>query len=361
MTATTTLPPDPRLEGTLSVLSPSGELLRPDLVPDEDTLLKLYVGMRRARIFDDRAMVLQRQGKLGVYPCFGGMEATQVGAALALEDGDWVLPTYRGSALAMLRGLPLGKLLLCWRGHPAGYEVSRDLHLLPFYIPIANQIPHTAGIALSEKRRGTGRVAMAFIGDGGTSEGDFHVGVNFAGAFGAPAIFVIENNGWAISTPTRVQTAAKNLASRAEGYGMPGVRVDGNDVLAMYHVTREAAARARRGEGPSLIEAITYRILPHTSSDDPGRYREETEAQAWKLGRDPGKRLRAYLESRGLWSDEQEQGVLKATEAEINAALAEADRAAPIEPEALLEHIYAEPLAEMKEQLSEIKALEALK
>ena len=252
MTATTTLPPDPRLEGTLSVLSPSGELLRPDLVPDEDTLLKLYVGMRRARIFDDRAMVLQRQGKLGVYPCFGGMEATQVGAALALEDGDWVLPTYRGSALAMLRGLPLDKLLLCWRGHPAGYEVSRDLHLLPFYIPIANQIPHTAGIALSEKRRGTGRVAMAFIGDGGTSEGDFHVGVNFAGAFGAPAIFVIENNGWAISTPTRVQTAAKNLASRAEGYGMPGVRVDGNDVLAMYHVTRDAAARARRGEGPSL-------------------------------------------------------------------------------------------------------------
>ncbi len=360
MTAALTLPPDPRLEGTLSVLSPSGELLRPDLVPDDEIILKLYGGMRRARVFDDRAMVLQRQGKLGVYPCFGGMEATQVGAALALKDGDWVLPTYRGTALAMLRGMSLAHILLAWRGHPAGYQVDPKLHILPFYIPIANQIPHTAGIALSEKRRGTGRLAMAFIGDGGTSEGDFHVGVNFAGAFGAPAIFVIENNGWAISTPTSVQTAAKNLASRAEGYGMPGIRVDGNDVLAMYHVTREAAERARRGEGPTLIEAITYRILPHTSSDDPKRYRQETEADAWR-GRDPGKRLRAYLEGRGLWSEEQEQAVIKGMEAEIKAAILEADQAAPIEPEALLEHIYAEPLDEMKDQLAEIRALEALK
>ena len=354
---TVTLPPDPRLEGTLSVLAPDGSLLRPDLVPEDRVVLDLYRGMRRARVFDDRAMVLQRQGRLGVYPCFGGMEATQVGAALALEDGDWVLPTYRGTALAMLRGLPLEKILLCWRGHPAGYQVSRELRILPFYIPIANQIPHTAGIALSEKRRGSGNVALAFIGDGGTSEGDFHVGVNFAGAFQAPAIFVIENNGWAISTPTRVQTAAKNLASRAEGYGMPGVRVDGNDVLAMYHVTREAAERARRGEGPSIIEAITYRILPHTSSDDPGRYREETEAQVWRTGRDPGKRLRAYLESREMWSEEQEQDLIRNMEAEIKAAMDQADQAPEIQAEALLDHIYAEPLTEMKEQLAEIRSL----
>ncbi|GAA4010167.1 pyruvate dehydrogenase (acetyl-transferring) E1 component subunit alpha [Deinococcus rubellus] len=359
MTAATLLP-DPRLEGTLSVLAPDGSLLRPDLVPDDETILNLYKSMRRARVFDDRAMVLQRQGKLGVYPCFGGMEATQVGAATALQDGDWVLPTYRGTALAMVRGMSLAHILLAWRGHPAGYQVDPKLHILPFYIPIANQIPHTAGIALAEKRRGTGLVAMAFIGDGGTSEGDFHVGVNFAGAFGAPAIFVIENNGWAISTPTSVQTAAKNLASRAEGYGMPGVRVDGNDVLAMYHVTREAAERARRGEGPTLIEAITYRILPHTSSDDPGRYREETEAQAWKSGRDPGKRLRAYLEGRGLWSEDQEQQVMQEMEAEIKAAMLLADQAPEILPEALLEHIYAEPLPEMLEQLEEIRALGAL-
>lgn len=356
--------PDPRLEGALRLLDEAGQPL-PDAglagaaLPDDETARRLYRLMRRARVWDDRALVLQRQGRIGVYPCFGGMEATGVGAAAALEGGDWVAPTYRGSALALTRGLPLATLISMWRGHPAGFRYPPGLRLLPFYVPIANQLPHVAGLALAEARRaardGTPcRVALGMIGDGGTSEGDFHVGVNFAGAFRAPAIIVIENNGWAISTPTHVQTAAATLASRAEGYGLPGVRVDGNDVLAVHAVVSAAAARARRGEGPTLIEAVTYRILPHTSSDDPARYRSEDEARAWRA-RDPNLRLRAYLSARGLWDDVQEEALVDEMEAEIRAGLAQADAEAAPGAEVLFDHVYARPLPEMDEQRRSIQ------
>lgn len=356
---------DPRLVGTFSLLDPDGTPHAGATLPgDPDELRRMYRAMRRARIFDDRALVLQRQGKLGVYPLFGGMEATQVGATLAIDPArDWLAPTYRGSACALAYGFPMDKVMQNWRTHPDGNRMEPTQRMLPFYTPIANQLLHAAGIGLAEKtfaeREGReANVVLAFVGDGGTSEGDFHVGLNFAGVYRAPVVFVIENNGWAISTPTSRQTAARDLASRGEGYGVPAVRVDGNDLLAVYGVVSEAVARARRGDGPTLIEAITYRVMPHTSSDDPSRYRESAEAEAWREQRDPGRRLRAYLEGQGLWSGEQEQALTREVEAEIQAAVERADRARPMRGWEILEHVFAEPTPDLLEQQAELRALE---
>ena len=355
--------PDPRLADTFCILAPDGSLLRPELLPSGPDILRLYRAMRRARIFDERALVLQRQGKLGVYPLFGGQEATQVGAALALDLArDWLAPTYRSSGCALAFGLPISKVILTWRAHPDGFRMDPDLRLLPFYVPIGNQLPHAAGIGLAErlKAQREGRdsaVVLAFVGDGGTSEGDFHVGLNFAGVYRAPVVFLIENNGWAISTPTQGQTAATTLASRGEGYGMPAVRVDGNDLLAVHHVTREAVQRARRGEGPTLIESVTYRVLPHTSSDDPSRYREEAEGQVWRTERDPARRVRAYLEGQGLWSASLEEELIAEVEAEIREALREADAAPGLAAWELLEHVFEQPTPELLEQQAELRAL----
>ena len=357
-------PSDTRLEGAFCILDADGTPRQPTLIPqDPSTLLRMYRAMRRTRIFDERALVLQRQGRLGVYPLFGGMEATQVGAVLALNTPhDWLAPTYRGTGCALAYGLPMHKVILSWRAHQGGSRLDPASHLLPFYTPIANQLPHATGIALAEKRLAARegrepRVVLASVGDGGTSEGDFHVGLNFAAVFKVPAIFVIENNGWAISTPTSSQTAAATLASRGEGYGMPAVRVDGNDLLAVHHVTAEAVARARRGEGPTLIEAVTYRVLPHTSSDDPARYRDSAEADEWREKRDPGLRLRTYLTGRGLWSDAQEETMVSEVDAELQSELELADAAPGIEPWELLEHVFETPTPEMREQQDELRAL----
>lgn len=357
---------DPRLEGTFSVLDKGGVPLPDAQLPDHPTLLRLYRAMRRARIFDDRALVWQRQGKLGVYPLFGGMEATQVGATLAIEPNrDWLAPTYRGSGAMLAYGHPIERILANWRTHPDANRFEAHQRILPVYTPIANQLPHITGIALAEKiQAGRGaremNVALAFVGDGGTSEGDFHVGVNFAGVYGVPAIFIIENNGWAISTPTSTQTAAKTLASRGAGYGIPAVRVDGNDLLAVYQVASEAVARARRGEGPTLIEAITYRVMPHTSSDDPARYRDSAHSDAWNLQRNPGKRLRAYLESLGIWDEAQEEALIQEVEAELQAAMVRADAAPSLQAWELLDHVFETPTPDLLEQQAELRALEAL-
>ncbi|HWG85456.1 MAG TPA: pyruvate dehydrogenase (acetyl-transferring) E1 component subunit alpha [Deinococcales bacterium] len=344
------------MEPPLQVLRPDGSVAREDLVPRDDALLiRLYRHMRRARHFDERAVVLQRQGKLGVFPPYGGQEAAQVGSALALEAGDWLAPSYRETAAALAFGLPLARAILYWRTSPHGFAMDPGLNLLPFYVPIATQLPHVAGIALASKLRGDGKVAMGYIGDGGTSEGDFHTGVNFAGAYRAPAVFVIQNNGWAISVPTSTQTAAECLADRAVGYGIPGVRVDGNDVLAVHHVTREAVARARSAGGPTLIEAVTYRVRPHTTSDDTSRYRTEDEAVAWRDQRDPVGRMRSFLAERGLWDEERENALAAELEQELQAALAEADAAQEPEPWEILDQVFDEPTFLLREQMAELR------
>lgn len=335
------------------ILAPGGEVVRPDVLPSPEQRLELYRQMCRARHFDERGWVLYRQGRLGVFPPFGGMEASQCGTAAALEKSDWLFPTYRDTGAALTLGLPIARTLAYWRTSPHGWHMPADLKVLPFYIPIATQYPQAVGAALAEKRKGTKNVAMAFIGDGGSSEGDFHEALNFAGALNAPCVFILQNNGWAISVPTSTQTKATNLSHRALGYGIPGVRVDGNDVLATWHVTREAVERARRGEGPTLIETVTYRVKPHTVADDPTRYRTDEDTAGWDE-KDPVLRLQQHLLNEGILTEETDAALLKGVADEFEAALAEADAYPDPEPVEILEHVFAEPTPQLLRQRAEL-------
>lgn len=335
------------------ILAPDGTVVRPDLLPSAETRLHLYRQMRRARQFDERGWVLYRQGRLGVFPPFGGMEASQCGTAAALTKNDWLFPTYRDTGAALTLGLPIARTLAYWRTSPHGWAMPADLKVLPFYIPIATQYPQAVGAALAEKRKGTRNVAMAFIGDGGSSEGDFHEALNFAGALNAPCIFILQNNGWAISVPTATQTKATNLSKRADGYGIPGVRVDGNDVLATWHVTNQAVERARQGEGPTLIETVTYRVKAHTVADDPSRYRTEDEAKKW-LEKDPVTRLEQHLLAEGLLTEESHAALLKEVAEEFEAALVEADAYPDPTPAEILDHVFAAPTPQLLRQRAEL-------
>nr|WP_279232108.1 pyruvate dehydrogenase (acetyl-transferring) E1 component subunit alpha [Thermus albus] len=307
----------------------------------EGEALALYRAMRRARFFDEKALLLQRQGRLGVYAPFMGQEAAQVGVALALDPGDWVVPSYRESAMLLARGLPIHVLILYWRAHPAGWRFPQGVRAVNPYIPIATQIPQAVGLALAGRYRGEGWVVGTSIGDGGTSEGDFHEGLNFAAVFDAPVVFLVQNNGYAISVPRQRQMRVDYIARRAEGYGIPGVVVDGNDVLAVYVEAKKAVERARKGEGPTLLEALTYRLAPHTTSDDPSRYRSREEEEAWRA-KDPILRLRKALEEQGLWGVEAEEALLGELEEEFAREVALADQAPEPTPEMIVEHVYKE-------------------
>lgn len=313
----------------------------------EEELLRGYRALRRARHFDERAIVLQRQGKLGVYPPIRGQEAAQVGSVLALSEGDWVVPSYRETGAALTHGLPLRDLVLYWRAHPAGWRYPEGLRLLPFYIPIATQLPQAVGLAKAGQLRGQNWAVLTFIGDGGSSEGDFHEALNFASVFTAPVLFVVQNNGWAISVPTHKQMKATNVASRAAGYDMPGIVVDGNDLIAVWAASREAVQRAKAGQGPTLLEAMTYRLFPHTTSDDPSRYRDESQTQAW-MKKEPVGRMQTYLKNQGLWNDEQETVYLAELDQQLIEAVEAADQVPEPEPWIIVEEVYAEPYPDQR-------------
>lgn len=307
------------------------------LTPDE--LARGYRAVVRARLFDERAMTLQRQGKLGVYPPYRGQEAAQVGAVLALRPSDWLVPSYRQTGAAIIHGLPMSQAILFWRADPAGWQFPDDLRVLPFYIPIATQLLHAVGVAAAGRYQEEDWVALTFVGDGGSSEGDFHEALNFAAVFDAPVVMVVENNGWAISVPTERQMKNTRIAERAAGYGIPGVVVDGNDLAAVWHASREAVARAREGGGPTLIEAITYRMGPHTSSDDPSRYRPAEDDEAWEA-RDPVLRLGLALRGLGVWDDAREEALAAEVRAEFDAAVREADATPEPRPREIVEHVF---------------------
>lgn len=323
----------------LRYLSDEGDPLT-DLPLSTEELLRGYRAMRRARLFDERAVLLQRQGRLGVYAPFSGQEAAQIGPALALDRHDWLLPTYRETGAALLHGLPLTHAILYWRAHPAGWRFPDDVRILPFYIPIATQLLHAVGVASAGRHVGEDWVALTFVGDGGSSEGDFHEALNFAAVYSAPVVFVVINNGWAISVPTEKQMNNTRIVDRAVGYGIPGVRIDGNDLVASWQAGREAVARARAGEGPTLIEAISYRVVPHTTGDDPSRYREAMAGEAWKR-KDPLLRLRRALETLGVWDDARETAQLADLRSEWDEALLTADDTPEPAPEEIVEHVFA--------------------
>src|SRR5215470_2906673 len=268
----------------------------------QEQLLELYRRMVLLRTYDERSVVYHRQGRIGTYAIFWNHEAIQAGATFALTDDDWIFPSYRESAIGLVRGMPPETLLQWWRGHPSGWWNPADWNVASITVPIATHVPHAAGLAWGKKLRGEPGIAMAFFGDGATSEGAFHEGVNLAAVMNAPAVFVCNNNQWAISTPLEAQTRAETLADKAIGYGMPGVRVDGTDVLAVYEASREAVGRARSGGGPTFIEAVTYRAAPHATADDPKAYidlgRVEEEKQRECVGRYEG-----YLRRLGVLDD----------------------------------------------------------
>jgi pyruvate dehydrogenase E1 component alpha subunit len=284
--------------------SPVGD---PDVGLADDDLRELLRLMIRARRLDRECVALQRQGELTVYPPFEGQEAAQVGSAFALGPDDFVFPSFRELAAAIVRGVDAVEYLQYHRGtwHGGPYDPVAN-GFAPICVPVATQIVHAVGWAMGAKLDGKRACSLAYFGDGSASEGDFHEGANMAAVYGAPTILFCQNNGWAISVPLAQQTAAP-IADRAVGYGFPGVRVDGNDVLAVYRVTREAAERARAGEGPTLIEAITYRIGSHTTADDATKYRQEAEVELWRT-RDPIRRLAAFLASSGRSDDAFVQG-----------------------------------------------------
>lgn len=274
-----------------------------------ETLAWLYESMVVTREVDTEFVNLQRQGQLALYPSCRGQEAAQVGAAACLRKTDWLFPQYRELGVFLLRGIAPGSVGSAWRGTWHGGADFTDRRCAPIAIPIGTQALHAVGAAMAAQRLGEDSVTVAFVGDGATSTGDVHEAMNLAAVFAAPCVFFVQNNQWAISVPIERQFAGPSLAHRAIGYGMPGVRVDGNDVLACYTVMAEAAERARAGEGATLIEAVTYRLGPHTTSDDPSRYRPQSEVEQWEA-LDPIRRYQAYLQSVGVWSDRLEQRTL---------------------------------------------------
>jgi pyruvate dehydrogenase E1 component alpha subunit len=309
---------------------------------DEAALLDLYRAMILLRTYDERSVVYHRQGRIGTYAIFWGHEAIQAGSALALADEDWIFPSYRESAIGLLRGMPPETVLAWWRGHPVGWWDPREFRLASITVPIATHVPHAAGYAWGAKLKGESACAIAYFGDGATSEGAFHEGANFAAVMRAPVVLLCNNNQWAISTPLEAQTRAESLADKAVGYGMPGVRVDGGDVLAVYEATVEALARARAGEGPTFIEALTYRSAPHATADDPSAYWDAERVEEERRNECVG-RYESYLRRIGVLTDELAQEIRADALGRMKAGIAAAEAMPPPDPEEVFAHAYVDP------------------
>lgn len=315
-----------------------------------EEMKSLYADLVEARVFDGKSMAMQRQGRLATYAPFQGQEAAQIGAAAALHDDDWVAATYRDAALNWRAGYPWELLILGRTGDERGGQVPDGVNVMPPSITVGGHMIHAVGLAWAERLNGTDRIALTSFGDGATSEGDFHEAMNFAAVYQTPTVFFCQNNGYAISYPTSEQTRSETIAAKADAYGMPGVRVDGNDVVAVLVAVREAAALARAGDGPSLIEAVTYRMGPHTTADDPTRYRDSAEGDLW-VEKDPLVRVRRLLERQGAW-DEEWQEQLETQSAETIEKAVEWAEAVP-EPtfEEMIDRMYSEPTGPLREQL----------
>jgi 2-oxoisovalerate dehydrogenase E1 component alpha subunit len=324
-------------------------------LPPTPTLLAGYRSLVLARRLNEQAGALVRQGRLAVYPSSRGQEACQVTAASTLSDGDWLFPTYRDSAAIVARGVDPVEVFTMLAGEwHCGYDTVAT-HVAPQATPLATQLLHAVGVGHAARLKGEPTVVMAMCGDGATSEGDFHEACNFAAVFAAPVVFLVQNNKYAISVPLARQSVAPSLAAKAVGYGMPGVRVDGNDLAALTVVLDEAVARARRGEGPTLVEADTYRIEAHTNADDAGRYRTDDEVAGW-LARDPLLRLRTFLTAEGALTEAVEDEITAAAEqmaADLRAGLS-VDR--PVDPAELFSHVYATPTPQLAAQRAALAA-----
>ena len=336
---------------THKILKSNGTLVAGASAPLADELaLEALRLMMIGRAFDTKCFSLQRQGKMGTFAPMHGQEASIVGSAMALNPAiDWIAPQYREMPAALRQGLPLKNMILYRQGHPDGGVIPAGVNVMQFQISLAAQIPHAVGLAWGMQLQQQNGVALTYFGDGSSSEGDFHESCNLAGVTRAPVIFLLQNNQWAISTPRDIQSASVDLASRAPGYGFPGVSVDGNDLFAVYQAVSEAVARARNGEGPTLIECHTYRMWAHTTADDPSRYVDETVEKDWAK-RDPIDRVQKYLASQGLWSDDVAAQWNDEITAEIQTGFDEAAEVAAAGPESLYEHVFETPTESLQRQ-----------
>ncbi len=336
----------------LSILDSEGNLdtaLEPKLA-DSD-LRSLYRTMLLARRLDERMVRLQRQGRIGTFAPTKGQEAAQVGSVFSLRRTDWMVPSFRETASMIWRGWPIEKLLRFFAGYLEGGQPAPDQRDLPITIPVATQLPHAVGLAYAAQYRGDDVVVMVYFGDGATSEGDFHEALNFAGVWHVPVVFVCQNNQWAISVPLKKQTHSRTIAQKALAYGLPGIQVDGNDVFAVYAAAREAVERARAGDGPTLIECVTYRLGVHTTADDPTKYRSEAEVAMWEQ-KDPLTRFRAYLEKRNLL----EEGLEQQVDDEIAEAIRRFEATPAPDPVTMFDHVYAELPPDLQTQRDEMAA-----
>lgn len=344
----------------LQILDPTGKISTgvalPELNPDE--MIFLYRAMLRIRVIDEKMMTLQRQGRVGFYGACTGQEASVVGSAYALRNDDWVFPALREGGVALLRGVPLreyvGQVLgncadpLRGRQMPCHFS-SRAVNHVSWSSCIATQLPQAVGTALAMKLKGVDSVCIAYLGDGATSEPDFHAAMNFAGVFNTPVVFFCQNNQWAISVPLEIQTASESIAAKAVAYGFEGIRVDGNDVFGVYHCTLDAVSRARRGIGPTLIEAVTYRVGAHSSSDDPSRYRDETVTEQWK-SKDPILRMELFFAERKLLTSQKAAAFREEFTQEISKVLDELEKLPYPPAESLFQDVYSQPLWHLEEQ-----------
>lgn len=337
--------------GPLRILGPDGALVGETSLSD-DRIVELYEAMVIARQYDHKSVSLQRQGRLATYAPFEGQEAAQIGAIAALRPSDWLVATYRDAAAMWAHGYPMEALFLGRTGDERGGAPPDDVPVLPPSITVGGHMIHAVGLAWAERLRGTDVTAMTMFGDGATSEGDFHEAMNFAAVYETPTIFLCQNNGYAISLPTERQTRSKSIAIKADAYGMPGVLVDGNDLFAVYEASSQAVRRARAGEGPTLIEARTYRVGPHTTNDDPGRYRSADE-EAAAVATDPVIRVRRYLEARDRWDDDRQRTVEASASETVDAAIEAAEALAPPSAADVFGAVFAEPTPVLGDQQRE--------
>jgi len=341
-------------EGLSRVIGVDGEPDRRLAGLDDDALRAIHRSLVLLRTYDERSVVYHRQGRIGTYAIFRGHEAIQAGAVHALERRDWIFPSYRESAIGLLRGLSAATILQWWRGHPCGWWSPDEVNVASICVPIASHVPHAAGLAWGLRLKGSDAVALALFGDGATSEGAFHEGANIAAVTKAPLVLLCNNNQWAISTPLSAQTAAARLADKAVGYGMPGLRVDGHDVLAVVEAVREGVERARAGDGPTFVEAVTYRSAPHATADDPSLY-VDPERVAAEEERDCLSLYERYLRRLGVIDDQTVTAVREEALATMRTAIEAAESEPPADRELVFAHAYAEPPSVLARDLDELE------
>lgn len=339
----------------LQILDPEGNVdisLEPAL--DNEMLKKFYRTMVLTRLYDEKAVKLQRQGRMLTYGSCLGQEASQIGSAFAMKPDDWFFPAFREHGVQIARGIPMKNLYIYWMGsEDANMELPPQNFTVA--IPVATQVLHAVGAAWAAKLRKKNIASVVYFGDGATSEGDFHEGMNFAGVFKTPTVFICQNNQYAISLPREKQTASRTLAQKALAYGFEGIQVDGNDALAVYSATKAALDKAKSGGGPTMIECFTYRLAAHTTSDDPTKYRKKDEEEEW-WKKDPIKRFRIYLEKKGLWNQDHEEKLQKEATAQIEKAVEEAEAYNP-DFSNMFKYVYAQITPGLKEQMDELSGI----